>query len=132
MGVIVTSQTRKNIIKGARIIRQQWIMIVTFNIFGMPFETKENINKTLDLNAAIEADTAILFIYQIIPATDLVRIAYENNMIPVRPEGRSDICSPLLVIDELPSSYVIEQVDRFRDRFLIPTKYRPFTASCGT
>jgi hypothetical protein len=92
-------------------------MVVTFNIFGMPFETKENVKKTFDLNATIEPDAAIPFIYQIIPATELARIAYENNMIPAHPEGRWDLSTPSLDTAELPAADVVSIVEDFKQRF---------------
>jgi len=114
--------SNKTIIEGARILKKHGVMVVTFNIFGMPFETKEILKKTFDLNAAIEPDAAIPFIYQIIPGTELARIAYDNNMVRARPEGIWDLCSPSLDTAELPASYVVEQTDRFRARFSNPEK----------
>jgi radical SAM superfamily enzyme YgiQ (UPF0313 family) len=116
--------SNKTIIEGARILKNYGIIIITFNIFGMPFETKENLKKTFDLNAAIEPDAAIPFIYQIIPATELARLAYENNMVMTHPEGRWDLCSPSLDTAELPASYVVEQAERFRARFSAPERVR--------
>jgi anaerobic magnesium-protoporphyrin IX monomethyl ester cyclase len=107
----------KTIIEGAKILRKHGMMIVTFNIFGMPFETKENLKKTFDLNSAIEPDAAIPFIYQPIPSTELARIAYENNMVLERPEGRWDFSSLSLDTAELPAAYVAEAVGRFREKF---------------
>lgn len=110
--------SNETIIEGARILKNHGIMIVTFNMFGMPFETKENLEKTFALNAAIEPDAAVPFVYQIIPGTELGRLAYENNMVPVRhDEDRWDFCSPSLDTAELPASYVLEQVDNFRSQF---------------
>lgn len=114
--------SNRTIMEGARILRKHGIKVVTFNIFGMPFQTKENVERTFDLNAAIDPDAAIPFIYQIIPATELARMAYEHNMTPASPEGRWDLCSPSLDTAELPASYVIEQADRFRARFSNPAK----------
>ncbi|MBS1112290.1 MAG: hypothetical protein H6Q92_52 [Nitrospirae bacterium] len=114
--------SNKTIIEGAKILKKHGVKVVTFNIFGMPFETKENLKKTFDLNSAIEPDAAIPFIYQIIPATELARIAYDNNMVRVRPDDRWDLCSPSLDTAELPASFVVEQTDRFRARFSNPEK----------
>ncbi len=107
----------KTIIEGARILKKHGVMIVTFNMFGMPFETKENIKKTFDLNAAIEPDAAVPFVYQIIPATKLGQLALENNMVPTSTDGRWDFCSPSLDTAELPAAYVTGMVENFRERF---------------
>jgi radical SAM superfamily enzyme YgiQ (UPF0313 family) len=105
------------IIEGARTLRKHGIMIVTFNMFGMPYETVGTISKTFDLNAAIEPDVAIPFIYQVFPSTELARKAYEGNMVPSPPEGRWDYCTPSLDTLDLPASDVAGIVQDFRERF---------------
>ncbi|MDA8239745.1 MAG: radical SAM protein [Nitrospiraceae bacterium] len=107
----------ETIVEGAKILKKYGVMIVTFNIFGMPFETKDAVKKTFDLNACIEPDAAIPFIYQVFPATELARIAYKNNMVPPRPEGRWDYCTPSLDTAELPAADVIGIVEDFREKF---------------
>ena len=86
-------------------------------MFGMPFETKESTTKTFTLNAEIEPDTAIPFIYQPSPGTELAKLAYENNMAPPPPEDRWDYCTPSLDTPDLPSSYVSDMVEKCREKF---------------
>lgn len=112
----------KTIIEGARILKKHGMMIVTFNMFGMPFETKQNVQKTFELNAAIEPDAAVPFVYQIIPATKLGQLALENNMVPTNPDGRWDFCSPSLDTAELPAAYVTGMVEDFRQKFGNPDR----------
>jgi radical SAM superfamily enzyme YgiQ (UPF0313 family) len=107
----------RTIKEGARLLKRYGISIVTFNIFGMPFETKETIRKTYELNEEIEPDAAIPFIYQLFPGTDLARLAYEHHMAPPPPEDRWDYCTPSLDTSELPAAYVVEAVEEFRKRF---------------
>ncbi|MEJ2697022.1 MAG: cobalamin-dependent protein [Candidatus Sulfobium sp.] len=95
-------------------LRKHGIMIVTFNI---PYETKDPIRKTFDLNAAIEPDAAIPFIYQVFPSTELARIAYEGSMVPSLPEGRWDYCTASLDTPDLPASDVVGIVQDFGERF---------------
>lgn len=109
--------SNKTIKDGAAILKKHGIMIVTFNMFGMPFETKTTTMKTIELNEEIAPDTAIPFIYQPFPGTELSKIAYENNMALPPPQDRWDYCTTSLDTPELPAAYVTEMVKQFREKF---------------
>jgi radical SAM superfamily enzyme YgiQ (UPF0313 family) len=109
--------SNKAIVEGARLLRKYGIISVTFNMFGMPFETRDTIKKTIALNEEILPDAAIPFIYQPFAGTELGQLAFENGMVPPPPQERWDFCSPSLDTPELPASYVVEVADKFRDRF---------------
>jgi radical SAM superfamily enzyme YgiQ (UPF0313 family) len=109
--------SNKTIIEGARLLKKYGIISVTFNMFGMPFETRDTMNKTIALNEEIRPDAAIPFIYQPFSGTELGHLAFENSMVPPPPADHWDFCSPSLDTPELPASYVVEVTDRFRDRF---------------
>jgi anaerobic magnesium-protoporphyrin IX monomethyl ester cyclase len=112
--------TNEVIIRGAKILKKYGVLIGTFNIFGMPFETKETIQNTIALNSEIQPDAAIPFIYQPLPGTKLAKMAYDNGMVREHPEGTWDFCVSSLDTPELPASYVVEQADGFRARFSSP------------
>jgi len=112
--------SNKSIIEGARLLKRYGIMFVTLNMFGMPFETKDTINKTVSLNEELRPDAAIPFIYQPFPNTKLGCLALKNNKVLQPSEERWDYLSPSLDTDELPASYVVEVTDRFRERFGTP------------
>ena len=118
--------SNKLIKKGAQILKKYQVMIVTFNMFGMPFETKETINQTMKLNDAIKPEAAIAFIYQPLPHTKLAEIAYEHNMALPPSEEHWDFCSPALDSPELPASYITQQVELFKERFASPAKIEQF------
>jgi anaerobic magnesium-protoporphyrin IX monomethyl ester cyclase len=107
----------KTIKEGARLLKKYDIMVVTFNMFGMPFETKEMINKTFALNEEIKPEVAYYTIFQPLPGTELAKIAYEHNMASPPPEGMWDLHSPSLDTAELPASYVVQMIEKFRDTF---------------
>lgn len=110
----MSDQTIKD---GARLLKKYGIMIVTFNMFGMPFETKEMIEKTFSLNEAIEPDITFASIFQPLPGTELAKIAYEHNMASPPPDGMWDLHSPSLDTADLPSVYVMQKFQEFKDRF---------------
>ena len=114
--------SNKLIKNGARILKKYGIMVITFSMFGMPFETKDTLQRTMDLNEDIQPEVAIPFIYQPLPNTRLAQMAYDHKMVLPRSEERWDFCSPALDTIELPASYVAEQMEVFRSRFSFPSK----------
>ena len=128
--------SNKLIKNGARILKKHGIMVITFNMFGMPFETKDTLQRTIDLNEDIQPEVAIPFIYQPLPNTRLAQMAYDHKMVPPRSEERWDFCSPALDTPELPASYVAEQMEVFRSRFSSQSKvghvYARLRAIAGT
>ncbi len=129
--------SNKAIVEGAKLLKKYGIIIVTFNMFGMPFETKETVRRTIALNEEIQPDVATPFIYQPFAGTELGELAYRSDMVPPRPEDRWDYCSPCIDTPELPASYVLETVNRFRERFALKPletvhqKLRAIVASRG-
>ena len=106
------------IVSGAGLLKKHGINILTFNMFGMPYETKESVEKTIELNKIIQPDAAFGFIYQPLPGTKLGNIAYENNMTLPHPEVEMwDFHSPALDTPELPATYVKEKLEEFRSKF---------------
>ncbi len=109
--------SNETIIRGAKLLKKYGVLIGTFNIFGMPFETRETMHNTIALNDAIQPDAAIPFIYQPLPGTELAKLAYDNNMVRDHPGDKWDFCVPSLDTPELPAAYVVETADRFRDTY---------------
>jgi radical SAM superfamily enzyme YgiQ (UPF0313 family) len=103
--------------EGSRLLKKYGIMIATFNMFGMPFETRDTVEKTFDLNAVIEPDAAFSFIYQPLPGTELARLSLKNNLSAKTDLDRWDLRSPSLDTSELPASYVAGKVEEFQERF---------------
>lgn len=109
--------TNKAITEGARLLKKYDVIILTFNMFGMPFETKEMIVKTFELNEAINPDAAHGYIFQPMPGTELGRLAFEHHMICHPPEKGWDFMSSSLDTPELPASYVANILEEFKMRF---------------
>ncbi len=107
----------QTVLEGARLLKKYGIMMVTFNIFGMPFETRETVSKTFEMNALLDPDVAMPFVYQVFPRTKLAELAYAHNMVAALPQGRWDYCTPVLDTPELPAGEVAATVHRFRETF---------------
>lgn len=110
------------ILKGAAILRKHGILIVTYNMFGMPFENPDMLQKTFELNRELQPDAVGAFIYQPLPGTKLGRLAYDNNLVQPPPPDHWDYLAPSLDSRELPAAYVEEQVTLFREEFDAPER----------
>jgi radical SAM superfamily enzyme YgiQ (UPF0313 family) len=109
--------SNKQILKGVEILRKHGVMLVTFNMFGLPFDTQETIQSTITFNRMIQPDAVSAFIYQPLPNTKLGKLAKDNDLIVPPPEGQWDYLSPGINNPGMPSEYVVEQVEAFRAEF---------------
>ena len=123
-----------DILRGADILRKYGILIISFNMFGLPLETPEIMAKTFELNRQLQPDAIAPFIYQPMPQTPLGRLAFEHGLVQDPPEDHWDYLVPALDSEVLPAGYVQEQVELFRQEFNSPehilavtNKMRTFT-----
>jgi radical SAM superfamily enzyme YgiQ (UPF0313 family) len=69
------------IIKAFADARQAGLVTKSYNIVGFPFETKEIFKDTIDINAKINPDTHVCYIFNPYPGTKLFDICVENNFL---------------------------------------------------
>lgn len=114
--------TDDDILRGVELLRKHDIVIVTYNMFGLPLETPAMLEKTFELNRKIQPDAVAAFVYQPLPQTRLAQIAYENNLTQPPPEDLWDYLAPSLDSKDLPAQYVQEKVELFRQEFNPPQR----------
>lgn len=73
--------TNAQIIKASDNARKYGIRRLTFNIAGMPFETKENLLETLELNRTICPDFFFFFPYIPLRGTPLYAVAKQHDLL---------------------------------------------------
>ena len=61
--------------------RQAGIKRMIFNMFGMPFETREDMVSTLELTKEIDPERAVFIQYLPLPGTPLYRLAQESDLL---------------------------------------------------
>ncbi|MCJ7582442.1 MAG: radical SAM protein, partial [Candidatus Aminicenantes bacterium] len=61
----------EQIIEAGRLIKEAGIKLWTFNMVGVPYETTETIEKTIDLNKRIKADIVFVSTFYPFPGTRL-------------------------------------------------------------
>jgi radical SAM superfamily enzyme YgiQ (UPF0313 family) len=69
------------ILEAANNCKKYNIKAFTFNMLGMPYETKENMKKTIDLNSKIDPDYIYFTIYTPLPNTQLYNLCKENDLL---------------------------------------------------
>ncbi len=67
--------------KAARLLKQEKILLETYNMVGLPRETLEDAFETLSFNKKIKADYAWCSIYQPYPKTDLAELAVADGIL---------------------------------------------------
>lgn len=67
--------------KAAHLIKQEGILLETYNMVGLPTETLEDAFQTLSFNKKIKADYAWCSIYQPYPKTDLAELAINEGIL---------------------------------------------------
>jgi len=71
----------EEIVNAARIIKENKIKLITFNIFGFPGETPEQMLDTMKINLQIKPDSLFTYVFYPFPGTDLMKIALEKKFI---------------------------------------------------
>jgi len=61
--------------------RENGIMTLSFNMFGLPFETADQIRETLSLNEQIEPDYFLIFVYNPLTGTKLATQAKDAGLL---------------------------------------------------
>lgn len=69
------------IIKAFRLAKEQKIITQSFNMVGLPFETKDQIEKTVNINRMVKPDCIQVSIYSPYKGTELYEFCVKNNLI---------------------------------------------------
>ena len=75
----------QQIYEAAKIIKENKIKLVTFNIFGVPGETPEEMLDTMKMNLKVKPDSLFTYTFYPFPGTDLMNTALNNNYIDSEP-----------------------------------------------
>ncbi|MEW6407112.1 MAG: radical SAM protein [Patescibacteria group bacterium] len=73
--------SNEQIIRAFDIIKSSGIRVTSYNMIGLPFETRKNIFETIDLNRRVKVDTAGPSFFYPYPGTKLREVCLESNFI---------------------------------------------------
>ncbi len=126
--------SNEGILRAVRLLREHGILVITFNMFAMPFETRDGVESTFRLNEAIAPDAAYSFRYQPLPGSELARMAAAHGLIR-EPPKRWDYQSETSVTPGLPPAWITERIDAFNAAFASQERlarlYAALRRACG-
>jgi radical SAM superfamily enzyme YgiQ (UPF0313 family) len=85
--ILNRKMSNKEIIEAFRIVHEAGLKTKSFNMIGLPGETPEHFQETIDLNAKILPDSVILNVFDPYPGTKLGELCEEEDLIDV---GRAE------------------------------------------
>ena len=109
-----------------RIIKKSRIEARAYNIIGAPFETRETIMKTIELNRKIQADSSSLAIFIPFPGSKMRDLCIEKGLFDANQNIEGDGTTPVIKNDNLTNDEIIGLFNTFilylkvpRELFLI-------------
>ena len=79
--MLFRNHSNEQIIEKARLVKSAGIKLFTFNIMGFPFETREQMLDTYELNRQIQPDNGVCTFFYPFPNTYLWEICVEGGLI---------------------------------------------------
>jgi len=75
--------SNNELVERIRLIKKYNIKITTYNMIGLPHETKEMMRETIEINKQIEPDYANVFVFFPLPGTELFDLCIKDNLFDV-------------------------------------------------
>ncbi len=111
-GILKRNQSDNQIIKAFRLAREFGIETLSYNMVGIPHETKESIAKTIDLNRVCKPDYVAVSIFNAYKGTELHEQCKEKGWL------RSDKGLSYFQTSNINHpNFSLKQLKRIRDRF---------------
>jgi radical SAM superfamily enzyme YgiQ (UPF0313 family) len=119
--VLNRHMSNETIIKGFKTAKSKGLRIYAYNMIGIPHETVENINETIELNRLIQPDDLQATIFQPYPGTRLYDLCKEKGWIK---DGQFPVAHRMEPLTSYPhiSSKKLVQIQKYF-RFHVLRKY---------
>lgn len=120
--------TNDEIIRKFGIARESGIRISSYNMIGLPFETREMVFETISLNRMVNVATSTVGPFKPFPRTRLTDLADKFGMIRKKPDFlslESEICTPHLSEKEID-----RLVRTFNYYIKLPEQWFPILEAC--
>ncbi len=85
--------SNRELIERTQLIKQYGTKILTYNMIGLPFETKEMIQETIELNQIIAPDYCIVSVFCPLPGTKLFNLCVEKDLFIAEDPNNFDFAS---------------------------------------
>lgn len=112
----------EKLIEGIKIIREAGLRLSTFNMLGLPLETRENVFETIRLNRELGTRAANVYVLYPFPGTEIARKHQINHrdsgarMIPMDKAAR-------FALSEMPEEEVDGLLKTFNLYLMLPEEY---------
>jgi len=77
--VLKRNQSDEKIINAFRLVKKTGLLSHSYNMIGIPFETKESIKKTIEINRICRPDFLAVSIFNAYPGTEIYEICKKNG-----------------------------------------------------
>ena len=81
--------SNQQILTATELLNEVSIPFSSYNIMGFPFETKEQMEKTVEINKSIRSTSGMVFFFYPYPGTELHKMCIDNNLL--RPKKMSKV-----------------------------------------
>lgn len=126
--VILRKNTpRDQILRVFKLLEKNGIMTTSFNMIGVPGETKRTIHETIDINKEVGAARILCTIFMPLPGTELGNYCDKNNLLKRRLEDTTNYYSQVTVKNQELSDRTLIGYQGFFDWYvLLSSKWHPF------
>ncbi len=119
-------ETKEEIVSACKLLNSAGIRTSTFNMLGIPFETRNTIMETIALNRAAEPrfpNNVYFFPYE---GTELAEVAIKNKMFDPNSGAVYEQDKPALTLPSIPTEELIALRERFVLYVKMPEEYHEF------
>ena len=120
-GVLNRKMTNKQVVDACKKIKSYGIMLWTFNMVGMPYETRKQILKTIKLNWQIQPDFASTTVYYPFRGTVMGEVCYDEKLVDFRKKARVNSYADNTVLKrsnlELKIAKYLNSLSAYRSKF---------------
>ena len=116
--VLERKMTNKKIIEAFDLAHQYGLKTMSFNMIGIPFETKQDIKATIQLNRRLNPSSIQVSMFQPYPGTGLFEICKKNGWLNGKPIPFSYFMDTAVTYPNLPTEEIIKIRRWFRFQVL--------------
>lgn len=119
-------ETKDEIVKAVQIFNDAGIRTSSFNMFGIPFETRETLMETVEINRRAKVRYPNVGFFFPLPGTPLKDIAIKGGFIGQDFDGLYQDGVPSLSFPDMTSDQLIKFIERFLLFIKLPKTMWPF------
>jgi radical SAM superfamily enzyme YgiQ (UPF0313 family) len=124
--ILKRRETKDEIITAIKMLNEAGIRTCAFNMLGIPFETRDTILETIELNRISQVRCPDTVFFYPLEQTRLREIAVENGFYDANSDGDFDDIRPSLRLPDISEEELIALRERFVLYVKMPKAYYPY------